>query len=99
MWPCIWKTKPPSPGDPPGSRRALSSNPPRPTPLPSPHAEQAVAAFEALRRSTLRKRRLETLAGLLVFSALLLISFQRSQFFSSEIGGDPLARVGVFLDR
>jgi phosphonate transport system permease protein len=34
-----------------------------------------------------------------VFSALLLISFQRSQFFSSDLGGDPLGRIGVFLHR
>jgi phosphonate transport system permease protein len=67
--------------------------------LPSPHAEPAVAAFEALRRRTLRRRRLESLAGLLVFSAVLLIAFQRSQFFSSDIGGDPLGRIAVFLDR
>lgn len=67
--------------------------------MPSLHAEPAVAEFEALRRRTLRRRRLEALAGLLLFSAILLISFQRSQFFSSDIGGDPLGRVAVFLDR
>jgi phosphonate transport system permease protein len=67
--------------------------------LPSPHAESAVAAFEALRRSTLRRRRFKALSGLLVFSAILLVSFQRSQFFSSDIGGDPLGRVAGFLDR
>lgn len=67
--------------------------------MPSPHLEGPVAAFEALRRTTLRRRRLEALVGLLIFSALLLISFQRSQFFSSDIGGDPLGRVSVFLDR
>lgn len=65
----------------------------------SPHADPAVAEFEALRRRTLRRRRLEALVGLLVFSAVLLISFQRSQFFSSDIGGDPLGRIGVFVDR
>jgi phosphonate transport system permease protein len=58
-----------------------------------------VAEFEGLRRRTLRRRRLRSLGGLLLFSALLLISFQRSQFFSSDIGGDPLGRVAVFLDR
>lgn len=59
----------------------------------------AVADFEDLRRRTLRRRRLETLAGLLVFSVVLLISFQRSQFFSSDIGSDPLGRIGDFLSR
>ena len=59
----------------------------------------AVADFEALRRRTLRRKRLEALAGLLLFSALLLVSFQRSHFFSSDIGGDPLGRIGDFLTR
>lgn len=59
----------------------------------------ALADFEALRRRILRRKRLETLAGLLIFSALLLVSFQRSQFFSSDIGGDPLGRIGDFLTR
>lgn len=59
----------------------------------------AVADFEALRRRTLRRKRMEALAGLLIFSALLLVSFQRSQFFSSDIGGDPLGRIGGFLTR
>nr|QQZ51096.1 hypothetical protein JKL49_08055 [Phenylobacterium glaciei] len=59
----------------------------------------AVADFEALRRRILRRKRLETLAGLLIFSVLLLVSFQRSQFFSSDIGGDPLGRIGDFLTR
>jgi phosphonate transport system permease protein len=67
--------------------------------LPSPHAENPIAAFEALRRATLRGRRMRALFGLLVFSAILLISFQRSQFFSSNIGGDPMGRVADFLDR
>lgn len=59
----------------------------------------AVADFEGLRRRTLRRRRLESLAGLLAFSVVLLISFQRSQFFSSDIGSDPLGRIGDFLSR
>lgn len=62
---------------------------------PSP----AVVAFETLRRRTLRQQRLKTLVGLLVFSAILLLAFQRSQFFSSDIGGDPLGRIGDFLSR
>lgn len=59
----------------------------------------AVAEFERVRRAALRRQRLETLAGLLIFSALLLVSFERSAFFSSDIGGDPLGRIAVFLDR
>ena len=59
----------------------------------------AVVAFETLRRRTLRRQRMQSLAGLLIFSALLLLSFQRSQFFSSDIGGDPLGRIGDFLNR
>ncbi len=59
----------------------------------------AVEDFEALRRRTLRRQRLRALAGLLIFSAVLLVSFQRSQFFSSDIGGDPLGRIGTFLSR
>lgn len=59
----------------------------------------AVEDFEALRRRTLRRQRLQALAGLLIFSAVLLVSFQRSQFFSSDIGGDPLGRIGTFLSR
>ncbi|MFD3262860.1 phosphonate ABC transporter, permease protein PhnE [Phenylobacterium ferrooxidans] len=58
-----------------------------------------MAEFEALRRRTLRRQRLEALVGLLIFSAILLISFQRSQFFSSDIGGDPLGRIGDFFNR
>jgi len=37
--------------------------------------------------------------GLLVFSLILAASFQRSQLFSSDIGGDPLGRIGEFLVR
>jgi phosphonate transport system permease protein len=58
-----------------------------------------VTAFEALRRRTLRRQRLQTLAGLLIFSAILLLSFERSHFFSSDIGGDPVGRIGEFLRR
>ncbi|MFN3514478.1 MAG: phosphonate ABC transporter, permease protein PhnE [Phenylobacterium sp.] len=64
----------------------------------SPPAE-VVAAFERDRRKLLRRQRAQALAGLLIFSALLLVSFQRSQFFSSDIGGDPLGRMADFLDR
>jgi len=63
-------------------------------PLPA-----AVAAFEGERRRVLRRRRAESLVGLLVFSALLALSLQRSEFFSANIGGDPLGRIAEFLAR
>lgn len=62
-------------------------------------AAPAVVDFERLRRTTLRRQRLQALAGLLIFSAVLVVSFQRSQFFGAEIGGDPIGRIGVFLQR
>ena len=58
-----------------------------------------VADFERDRRAFLRRRRWEALVGTLIFSALLLASFQHSQFFSADIGGDPLGRIGDFLAR
>lgn len=64
-----------------------------------PAQASIVAEFESVRRTTLRRQRLHALAGLLIFSAVLLVSFQRSQFFSSDIGGDPLGRIAIFLDR
>ena len=60
---------------------------------------EPVAEFERTRRTGLRRQRIEALVGVLVFSALLLISFQRSDFFASDIGGDPLGRIAVFLGR
>jgi phosphonate transport system permease protein len=62
-------------------------------------AAPAVETFEHERRRVLRRRRLEAAAGIALFSLLLVVSFQRSQFFSADIGGAPLARVGQFLDR
>jgi phosphonate transport system permease protein len=59
----------------------------------------AVAAFEELRRRMLRRQRLQTLVGLVVFSLILAASLDRSGFVGANIGGDPLARVGVFLGR
>jgi phosphonate transport system permease protein len=59
----------------------------------------AVEAFEHERRRVLRRRRAEALIGLLAFSALLAVSFQRSEFFAADIGGDPLGRIGEFLAR
>ncbi|TAL38317.1 phosphonate ABC transporter, permease protein PhnE [Phenylobacterium sp.] len=59
----------------------------------------AVEVFEQERRRVLRRRRAEALIGLLAFSALLALAFQRSEFFSADIGGDPLGRIGEFLAR
>src|SRR5882762_4837685 len=103
MWRCISRLKTPSPGLLPGFPTAPSSNRPKPKPLPSPPAEppasSVVADFERDRRSFLRRRRWETLAGTLIFSVVLLASLQHSQFFNSDIGGDPLGRIGDFLAR
>lgn len=59
----------------------------------------AVEVFEQERRRVLRRRHAEALIGLLAFSALLALAFQRSEFFSADIGGDPLGRIGEFLAR
>ncbi len=59
----------------------------------------AVETFERLRRITLRRQRLEAAVGLLAFTVVLVVAFQRSQFFGAEIGGDPLGRILTFLDR
>jgi len=59
----------------------------------------AVAAFETERRRLLRRRRLEALVGTVAVSLLLLVSFQRSEFFTADIGGDPLGRIAQFLAR
>lgn len=59
----------------------------------------AVEAFERLRRATLRRQRLEAVVGLAAFSVLLVVAFQRSQFFGADIGGDPLGRILTFLAR
>ena len=62
-------------------------------------ASSPVAAFEAERRRMLRRQRLEAGLGLAIFTVVLLVSFQRSQFFGSDLGGDPLGRMADFLDR
>jgi phosphonate transport system permease protein len=59
----------------------------------------AVKAFEIERKRFLARRRIEALVGVLAFSALLALSFQRSEFFAADIGGDPLGRIGEFLGR
>ncbi len=59
----------------------------------------AVEAFEHERRRVLRRHRLTAAITVAVFSVLLVVSFQRSQFFSADIGGDPLGRIGDFLNR
>lgn len=63
-------------------------------------AEAAVVeAFERERSRVLRRRRIESALGVILFSAILAVSFQRSGFIDANIGGDPLARIGMFMDR
>jgi phosphonate transport system permease protein len=47
----------------------------------------------------LRRHWTQSALGLLAFSALLLVSFQRSQLLGGNIGEDPLGRIGDFLHR
>jgi len=65
-------------------------------PPPSPGV---VVDFEAQRRAMLHRQWLHSGLGLMVFSIILLVSFQRSQFFGADIGEDPLGRIGEFLGR
>jgi phosphonate transport system permease protein len=58
-----------------------------------------VQSFEQERRRMLGRHRLQTAVGLLLFSLVLAVSLQRSGFLDANIGGDPLARIGVFLQR
>ena len=60
---------------------------------------EVVESFEAERRRMLARHRLQTAVGLVLFSLVLAVSLQRSGFVDANIGGDPLARIGVFLDR
>ncbi len=55
--------------------------------------------FERSRRAYLRRKRLESLVGAVIFSGILVTSLAHSQFFSSDIGGDPIGRIGDFLSR
>ncbi|MGZ3273745.1 MAG: phosphonate ABC transporter, permease protein PhnE [Caulobacteraceae bacterium] len=64
-----------------------------------PARSDVVESFEAERRRLLARHRLQTVAGLLLFSLVLAVSLQRSGFVDANIGGDPLARIGVFLGR
>ncbi|MDP1618589.1 phosphonate ABC transporter, permease protein PhnE [Phenylobacterium sp.] len=59
----------------------------------------AVEAFERERRRMLIRQRTQAFVGLAIFTVLLLVSFQRSQFFGSDIGADPLGRMADFLQR
>jgi phosphonate transport system permease protein len=59
----------------------------------------AVAAFEHDRRRLLVRQRVQSLAGVVLFSVILAVSLQRSGFMDANIGSDPLARIGVFLGR
>ena len=60
---------------------------------------EVVAAFEDDRRRLLFRQRAHALAGALAFSAVLAISLRSSGFVGADIGGDPLGRVAMFLDR
>lgn len=62
-------------------------------------ANSAVEAFEAERRRALLRNWTQTAAGLLIASVLLGLSFERSQFFSADIGADPFGRILEFLGR
>src|ERR1700748_3603361 len=58
-----------------------------------------VESFEAERRRMLGRHRLQTVVGLILFSLVMAVSLQQSGFVGADIGGDPLARIGVFLGR
>jgi phosphonate transport system permease protein len=60
---------------------------------------EVVESFEAERRRMLVRHRLQTVVGLFLFSLVLAVSLRRSGFLDANIGGDPLARIGVFLQR
>jgi phosphonate transport system permease protein len=62
-------------------------------------AHPTVATFERERRRMLARQRTQTAVGLLLFSLVLAVSLNRSGFLNANIGGDPLARIGVFLGR
>jgi phosphonate transport system permease protein len=67
--------------------------------LADPRRLEVVESFEAERRRLLSRHRLQTAVGLVGFSLLLTVSLQRSGFLDADIGGDPLARIGLFLQR
>lgn len=58
-----------------------------------------VAEFERERRRLLIRHRTQTAFGVILFSLVLAISLQRSGFLDADLGGDPIARIGVFLGR
>jgi phosphonate transport system permease protein len=58
-----------------------------------------VERFEQTRRRALLRQRLEALVGVTLVSLLLFVSFQKSQFFGANLGGDPIARIAVFMGR
>jgi phosphonate transport system permease protein len=60
---------------------------------------EVVESFERERRRMLGRHRLQTAVGLILFSLVLAVSLQRSGFLGANIGADPLARIGVFLQR
>jgi phosphonate transport system permease protein len=67
--------------------------------LADPRRLEVVESFEAERRRMLGRHRLQTAVGLILFSLLLGVSLQRTGLLDANIGGDPLARIGLFLHR
>jgi phosphonate transport system permease protein len=63
-------------------------------------AEMAtVAEFERRRGDLVRRSRISTAIGLLIFSALLLLSLHVSEFLSESYGSSPLSRIAAFTTR
>ena len=58
-----------------------------------------IESFEKERGRRLRRQRVETAAGILLFSVVLAASLHRSGFLDANVGSDPLARIGAFLGR
>ncbi|KAF0185245.1 MAG: phosphonate ABC transporter, permease protein PhnE [Hyphomonadaceae bacterium] len=67
-------------------------NPPEPLSV-------AVADFEALRRDSIRKHRLQSIVGVAIVSIIVFASMSYSDVFSPALGGDPMQRIATFLDR
>lgn len=63
------------------------------------NTSSAVARFEDERRRALLRQRLQSLSIIVLVTLVLGVSFQRSQFFSADIGGDPAARIATFIQR
>ncbi|MFA7441186.1 MAG: phosphonate ABC transporter, permease protein PhnE [Sphingomonadaceae bacterium] len=62
------------------------------------HAVRSVRDFEDMRAQTLRRSRIQSAIIIAGFSALLVISMQRSEMFASRSGGDAIGRLFAFVD-